>query len=200
MTRRHGLATTSGRSRPPSSLDYYYHVVCTCAMRTCHTGPEPLAANSGGSAQHVCCLVHGSGCPSGPPTSTSRLHPSRWQPHGGADWWTGGFCFPSSSFPKGQPPGAGAQPAPVCPGDPRGKGNRQSWRRRLVVRPLDGGGQQGERSGSRVGAWEKWWAGSRRVAYWAGHFWGSKRSSPIEAEALRFSWVVPLSIWGLGTP
>lgn len=71
----------------------------------------------------------------------------------GADWWAGSFCFPSSSFPKGRPPRAGALPARVCPGDPRLKGNRQSWRRRLVVRPLGGGGQQGEvwASGGRLG-------------------------------------------------
>ena len=119
----------------------------------------------------------------------------------GTDWWAGGFCFPSSSFPKGRPPRAGAQPARMCPADPRAKGTAElekalgcqtsGWRM-AARRVWASGGCLGESGGQGPGG--------GRQASWAAPFWGSKRSSHLEAEALQFGWVVPPSNWGLVTP
>ena len=79
----HGLATTSGRSRPPSSCAYYHRLCASVLTRTHHARPEPLTAISGGSAQHVCgSRLRGQtdplALPTAPPVSTpasgSPLH------------------------------------------------------------------------------------------------------------------------------
>ena len=87
----HGLAITSGRSRPPPP-DVHAHplhvliIIVLCASvltRTHHARPEPLTAISGGSAQHVCgSRLRGQtdplALPTAPPVSTpasgSPLH------------------------------------------------------------------------------------------------------------------------------